>query len=58
VLAAALAAVGRYEEAASRARLALGMLPPGAAEGQRVGIDHRLALYERRQAFVLDLNRR
>jgi tetratricopeptide (TPR) repeat protein len=58
VLAAALAAVGRYEEAASRARLALGMLPPATADGHRVGIEHRLALYERRQAFVLDLTRR
>lgn len=58
VLAAALAAIGRYQEATSRARLALGVLPPQADSDRRAAIEHRLALYERRQPFVLDLIRR
>ena len=55
VLAAALAAVGRYDDAAAQAQVALELLPADADPSRRDALAARLDLYLKRQPFVLDL---
>jgi len=55
VLAAALAAVGRYDDAAAQAQVALKLLPADADPSRRDALAARLDLYLKRQPFVLDL---
>jgi hypothetical protein len=55
VLAAALAANGRYEEAVTAASDALRLLPDGSDPQQRASMERRLALYRQGKPFVADL---
>ena len=56
VLAAALAASGRYDEAVERATRAVTLATDAADRDRRDAISRRLALYSKRQPFLLDLS--
>lgn len=55
VLAAAYAAGGRFDQAVTTARAALGLLANADSTGAALGIRRRLALYEQRRSYIEDL---